>query len=170
MAIRKNPNGVGTRQEPHLAIIVAMTRDGVIGYKNQIPWDLPEERLLFRELTLGNTVIMGSHTFQSLQKPLSNRVNIVLTRSPKSFTGAIACRSFFQSLILGWRIGKPIYVIGGVELYQMALPVADCLHISWIKVTFKGDRCFPGFDQRKWLADEKREYEEFSYVRYRRRI
>ncbi|MBW2519588.1 MAG: dihydrofolate reductase [Deltaproteobacteria bacterium] len=157
-------------REPQLAIVVAMTDDRVIGCKNQIPWDMPEERLLFREMTFDNTVIMGSHTFQSLEKPLANRINIVLTKSPKSFPGAITCRSFFQSLVLGLRIGKPIYVIGGVGPYQMALSVADCLHISWIKGTFKGDRYFPELDRRNWLAEEKRVYEGFSYVRYRRHI
>ena len=71
-------------------IIVAMTRDRVIGKDNQMPWHLPEDLKLFKKLTSGNTVIMGRRTYQSIGKPLPNRNNIVVSRSPMDIPGGTA--------------------------------------------------------------------------------
>ena len=157
-------------RHPPLAIIVAMTRDGVIGRDGGLPWDLPADRQLFRGLTEGNTVIMGRSTFESLSSPLPHRHNLVLSRSPRPYAGATGCRSFLEAMTLGWRLGRPIFVIGGVELYRQALAIADTLHISWVEADHAGDRCFPPFDLAAWEAVESIDYPGFQYVVYRRRF
>ena len=154
---------------PPLGIVVAMTRSGVIGQGGRLPWDLPADRRLFRELTEGNTVIMGRLTFESLTGPLPRRQNIVVSRSPHQYAGATVCRSFLQAVALGWRLGQPIFVIGGVEVYRQALPLADTLHISWVDEEYAGDRCFPPFDLAAWQPASTADYPGFQHVIYRRR-
>ena len=146
-----------------------MTKDHVIGINGRLPWQIPEDLLLFRDLTLGNTVIMGAKTFQSIGKPLVGRNNIVLTSSPTAVGGALSCDSFVSGLLKAWRIGRPIYIIGGESLYRKSLSIADSLHISWIKGKFAGDCYFPDFDIQEWEPVEKKAFEAFDYVHYQRR-
>lgn len=153
---------------PPLGIVVAMTRAGVIGDQGRLPWDLPADRRLFRQLTEGNTVIMGRQTFESLPAALANRHNLVLSRSAGHFPGATACRSFLEAVALGWRLGQPIFIIGGTALYRKALPIADSLHISWVTGDFSGDRHFPPFDLTVWEEIDSVVYPGFRHVTYRR--
>jgi dihydrofolate reductase len=153
---------------PPLAIIVAMTRRGVIGRGGTLPWDLPEDRRLFRRLTEGNTVLMGRLTFESLTCPLPHRHNIVISRSPRHYAGATVCPNLREGVDLGWRLGRPLFVIGGGELYRQALPLADTLHVSWIEGDFPGDRFFPDFELAGWEMVESVDYPGFAYVMYRR--
>ena len=154
---------------PPLGIVVAMTRDGVIGMGGTIPWDLPEDRRLFRRLTEGNTVIMGRRTFESLPAPLPRRHNIVLSCTPRLLAGATACASFREALATGWRLGRPVFVVGGVELYRKALPIADTLHISWVEGDYAGDRFFPSMDFSAWEVVATTGYVGFEHTAYRRR-
>jgi dihydrofolate reductase len=153
---------------PPLGIVVAMTRNGVIGRGGKLPWDLPADRQLFRRLTEGNTVIMGRLTFESLAEPLPNRHNIVLSRTPRPLAGATVCRSFLQGVALGWRLGRPVYVIGGSELYRRALPIATTLHVSWVEGDWAGDRLFPPFDLGCWRPVSITDYPGFQHVIYQR--
>jgi dihydrofolate reductase len=145
-----------------------MTRGGVIGRAGTLPWALPEDRRLFRRQPEGNTVIMGRLTFESLAAPLPRRHNIVISHTLPPATGATVCRSFGEGLALGWRLGRPLLVIGGVELYRLALPLADTLHISWVAGEFAGDRFFPAFDLTDWIPVESVDFPGFQHVVYRR--
>jgi dihydrofolate reductase len=147
-----------------------MTRNGVIGRDGQLPWDLPADRRLFRRLTEGNTVIMGRRTFESLQAPLPNRHNIIINRTLNRVSGAMVCRGFLESVAQGWRLGRPVYVIGGVELYRKALMIADTLHISWIVEDAPGDRYFPPRDPADWIVVNVNDYPGFQHITYRRRL
>jgi dihydrofolate reductase len=139
-----------------LAIIVAMTRDRVIGQGGTLPWDLPQDRQLFRELTTGNTVIMGRKTYESIKRPLPKRCNIVLSRTLTNLRGVTLCHSFPAALENARRFGQPVFVIGGAGLYHEALPAAAALHISWV-------------DLADWSAAEEKSYPGFHYVKYLRR-
>jgi dihydrofolate reductase len=145
-----------------------MTRDGVIGRAGSLPWDLPADRRLFRQLTTGNTVIMGRLTFASLPGALAERHNLVVSRTVQQLPGATLCPGFGEALRVGWRLGRPIFVIGGVELYRQALPIADTLHVSWVAGDFPGDRHFPPFDQAAWQPVATTAYPGFQHVVYRR--
>ena len=145
-----------------------MTRCGVIGRGGTLPWDLPEDRRLFRRLTEGNTVLMGRLTFQSLAGPLPHRHNIVISRTPRHYAGATVCPNFSEGIDHGRRLERPLFVIGGTELYRQALPIADTLHVSWIEGNFPGDRFFPPFDLADWEMVESVDYPGFEYVVYRR--
>jgi dihydrofolate reductase len=145
-----------------------MTRDGVIGRDGQLPWDLPEDRQLFRRLTVGNTVIMGRLTFTSLPGALPDRHNLVVSRSLRQLPGATVCRGFLEALATGWQLARPIFIIGGGELYREALPLVDTLHVSWVEGDYHGDRRFPPFNPSDWQPVSVTAHSGFRYVVYRR--
>ncbi len=149
-------------------IIVAMTRDRVIGKDNQMPWHLPEDLKLFKKLTSGNTVIMGRRTYQSIGKPLPNRNNIVVSRSPMDIPGGTACQSMDQALAQAEEYGKKIFFIGGAEIYRQALPLADFLCVSWLKQDCAGDTKFPEFDETEWERLSETDYKEFTNILYKK--
>lgn len=154
---------------PRIAIIVAMTRDRVIGSDKSLPWSLPEDLILFKRLTMGHTVIMGHRTYSSIGHPLTGRYNIVLSRSLEKLPGVHVCNSFMESLVLAAQQGRPIFVIGGAELYRKALPLSSEMHISWIDEKLTGDTYFPEFDLDDWLIDKEEDYSGFRYHHYRRK-
>lgn len=152
--------------KPDLAIIAAMDRHRLIGASGHLPWHCPADLRLFRQLTEGHTVIMGRKTFESLKTPLENRHNLVLSRTLPDRPGVTVCRSLAEALATAWRIGEPVFIIGGSTLYAKAMQIATTLHISWIDGEYSGDRYFPEIDTAAWTQVEERRYDGFRYVRY----
>ena len=159
-----------TRQArlPEVAIIVAMTQDRVIGQGDNLPWDLPEDRHLFKNLTSGNTIIMGRKTYQSINRPLADRHNIVLSRTLTALPGVTVCSNFIEGLKTASQFGRPVFIIGGAGLYRKALSVASELHISWVEKSYAGSVHFPEFELADWAIAEQKDYPGFRYVRYLR--
>jgi len=153
-----------------VAIIVAMTKDRVIGAGEALPWHLPEDLQLFKQLTMGCTIIVGRKTYASIGRPLPERHNIVLSRSQIELPDVQVCASFIAGLTTAAQLGHPVFVIGGEELYRKALPIASELHISWIKDAVPGDVYFPEFDLADWIACEEADHPGFHYTHYRRKI
>ncbi len=149
-----------------VAIIAAMTRDRVIGLGAGLPWDLPEDLQKLKQLTTFNTVIMGRRTYESIGHPLPDRNNIVLSRSLNRLSGAMVCNSFITGMAKASQFGRPVFILGGVELYREALPIASVLHISWVREAFSGSVHFPEFDLADWRVEEEQDYPGFRYVKY----
>ena len=152
-------------------IIVAMTRDRVIGNGNSIPWNIPQEMHLFKRLTTGCTVVMGRSTYESIGRPLPNRTNIVISTTMEPVDG-IKVVSSFGTAISPYTIplGQKIWVIGGHRVYEEALRCADFLYISWINKSYEGDTYFPEFDLDQWeqiFSDDS--IPEFEYCVYKRK-
>ena len=149
-----------------------MTKNRMIGRANTLPWNLPNEMRHFVRKTRGKPVIMGRKQFESMGKPLSGRTNIVLTRDSTWYAeGATIVRSLDEALVLGRRVAsrtkvEEIMVIGGGEVYALALPVADRLYMTVIDAELDGDVFFPPFDEGEWreisredhAADDKHAY------------
>ena len=154
---------------PEVAIITAMTKYGVIGSDKELPWNLPEDLKLFKRLTYGKTVLMGRKTYESIGHPLQGRENIVLSKSLQSLPGAYVCKEFCEGLRLAKRLARPVYVLGGVNLYRRSLPIASTLHISWVKKPYPGDILFPNIDFSEWIECDRQKYIGFCYVRYVRK-
>lgn len=135
-----------------LAIIAAMTDAGVIGNQQQLPWRLSEDLKRFKRLTLGHPVIMGRKTWESLpKKPLPERPNIVLSRSPGfEAEGAIVCSTLKQAVGELAPSYKLAYVIGGASVFAEALPIAELLYLTFIHHDFPGDVHFPNFDRGRF--------------------
>ena len=158
----------GSEPSPALGVVVAMTAAGVIGCEGKLPWDLPEDRKLFRQLTLGGTVIMGRRTYESLPAPLADRCNIVVSRNLRHFQGARTAQNLDAALQLARDLGRPIFVIGGTELYRKALLLADTLHISWVEGEYAGDCTFPPLKLDQWRIVSSQDYPGFCYTFYQR--
>jgi len=152
-----------------LKIIVAMTASRVIGNAGQLPWKLPEDLRLFRELTWGGVVIMGRRTFASLPAPLPGRTNLVISTRMPDTPGLTIVASLHQALAFAARLSRPVFVIGGARLYRESLPQADELLISWVAGEYPGDVRFPPVYAGDWDPVERRDFPGFCHIRYRRR-
>ena len=150
-------------------IIVAMDKNRVIGKNNRIPWHISEEVKNFKELTSGNTVIMGRKTFESIGKPLPNRNNIVLSTSMSQLQGIDVCKTFEESIIRAKSYGKDIFIIGGAAVYEQAIPLAGKMFISYVKGEYDGDVYFPEFDEKEWHVEKKEAHSEFELLVYVRK-
>ena len=149
-------------------IIVAMTRDRVIGKDNKLLWHLPEDLKNFKKLTLGNTVVMGRKTFESIGKALPNRHNIVVSKSLKPTKGIDVCPTLERGIARAQAYGKEVFMIGGAQIYRQALPVIHRMYVSYVKGNFKGDVFFPAFNESEWAIAEEKSFPEFEYVVYER--
>ena len=154
-------------------MIAAMARNRVIGRDNAMPWHIPEDLKHFKRLTLGHPVIMGRKTCESIGRPLPGRENIVITRSASlDMPGIHVAASLDQALELAR--GRPAFVIGGGEIYRLALPLADCLHLTEIDAVMEGDAFFPEFDMNEWECTAREESPaganpSYAFVTYQRR-
>lgn len=151
-----------------IKIIAAMTREGVIGKGNTLPWNIPDELKNFRKLTQGHPIIMGNRTFESIGKPLPNRHNIVLGPPDLKIENVDVCHSVDDALRIAQADIKDIFVIGGAYTYAQFLPIADYLYLSYIKHNYEGDVFFPAVDWSLWEAIEHIDYPEFEFFVYKR--
>lgn len=126
-----------------IALIAAYAKDRVIGYKGKMPWHLPNELKYFKETTMGHTVVMGRKTFESIGKPLPNRRNIVLTRDRHFQAPGIEVIHNPRDVD---RLGD-VFIIGGAQLYEEFMPMADRLYLTEIDLETEGDTFFPKWDQ-----------------------
>jgi dihydrofolate reductase len=154
------------------ALIVAMTRNGVIGNDGKLIWRIPEDMKKFKQTTSGNTVIMGRKTWDSLSdkyKPLPNRNNIVVSNSMPSTEGIEVARTIEEAVELAEAHQKKIFFIGGRSIYAEALPLVRQMHVSWVHKNYQGNEYFPPVLWDKWRLVDKEEFKEFTYTRYERR-
>ncbi len=159
----------------NISIIVAMTKNKVIGANGSLPWKIKEELQYFKKVTLNKVIIMGSNTFKAINcKPLPARHNIVLTRKPEKFklTQNYENLSFvtniedgLQQAMEAYTVGKvllpEIMIIGGKEVYNQFLPSTSKLYLSIIKNDYIGEVYFPDFDVNEWKLISSEEQEEF---------
>jgi dihydrofolate reductase len=149
-----------------MEIVVAMTSNHVIGQNGDMPWHLPADLVHFKELTSGHAIIMGRRTWESIGKPLPNRLNIVLTRQENYAAGDVTVVHSLEDGIVAAGIQRT-FLIGGGEMYKEALPIASQMHITRIDALIEGDTKFPEIDESIWKcksrvnrsADEKNQYD-----------
>jgi dihydrofolate reductase len=136
-----------------ISLVVARADNGVIGANGGLPWRLPDDLKRFKQLTLGKPCIMGRKTWDSLpKKPLPGRTNIVLThRVDFAASGAVIVRSFDEALARAMQENpSEIMVIGGADIFAMALPLATCIHLTEVHTTPEGDVRMPAFAASQW--------------------
>lgn len=139
---------------PYINIIVARSRNGVIGKDGKLPWYLPEDLKFFKEKTMGFPVIMGRKTWESIGKPLKGRENVVLTKNPSyEVKNATKVSSLEEALTL---FTGDIFIIGGASLYRKALPLANRVWLTEIDEDFEGDASFDTLNKEwKLIWEEK---------------
>jgi dihydrofolate reductase len=185
----------------HFKAIAAMSLNRVIGADGKIPWHLPEDFRWFKQMTIGNVIVMGRKTFESLGHALPSRTNLVLTRHPQSL---IRNHPEIFGQYHEWRGGKhlkrpyqfhfsklgekteteififnsldklnpeefpnDIYICGGAQIYEEALPRCSDLYLTLVNRDVPGDTFFPAFENKFKLAEEVRDMLEFKILHYR---
>lgn len=161
-----------------LILIAALDRNRAIGHDNAMPWHLPDDLKRFKALTLGKPVLMGRKTALSLGRALPGRTNLVLTRSGQvPFDGMRAVASLEQARAQALAEGAgALCVIGGGEVYALALPQADALHLTHVDTALeRADAFFPAFDPAHWRVTARQSHPAdarhafaFAFVDYAR--
>ncbi|MGN0187194.1 MAG: dihydrofolate reductase [Paludibacteraceae bacterium] len=160
-----------------ISIIVAIAQNMAIGKNNDLLWHLPADLKHFKQLTSGNTVIMGERTFFSLPiRPLPKRRNIVITDKPDlQLDGCEMAHSIDEAQAL-CRHDDENFVIGGGSIYRQFMALADTLYITWVYRDFEADTFYPEIDQSVWEQTDlsERMYDaeadlEFAFATYKRR-
>jgi dihydrofolate reductase len=139
-----------------LGAIVAMAENGVIGREGSLPWRLPDDLAHFKAITLGCPVIMGRRTWESLGRPLPGRTNIVLSRAARDFPGAAHAPTFAAAVAVAAATSAPwAWVIGGAEVYTLALPEVARLEVTRVHASPVGDVVFPTVAWAEWTCVER---------------
>lgn len=134
-----------------IAVIVAVAENNVIGAGNSIPWYCPADLQYFKRTTLGSPVLMGRKTYQSLKiKPLPGRQNIIVTRDAELVCEGCDVVTSLQSGLQLASNEEKLFIIGGADIYQQSLSLAEELYITYVDVKVEGDRFFPEVDMTKW--------------------
>ena len=142
-----------SQPKTEIILIAALGRDHAIGKDNTLPWHLPDDLKRFKALTLGKPLLMGRKTAQSLGRALPGRLNLVLTRTGRlPFDGMQSVETLEQALsVAGLEQAAELCVIGGGEVFTLALPQAMRMHLTWVDTVVEGaDAFFPRFDPGEW--------------------
>ena len=162
-----------------LSIIVAVAENGVIGRDNALPWRLPGDLQHFKRVTMGKPVIMGRKTFESMGRPLPGRCNIVITRNVAYHRAGIEVGT---SLAAALALAAPLaaagsaneaMVIGGADIYRMALPLADRLYLTEVHASVDGDSRLPEIDWDQWRETSRELHvgePDYSIVHFERAV
>jgi len=160
-----------------VTLIVAADRRGVIGRDGGLPWHLPDDLRRFKARTMGKPIVMGRRTWDSIGKPLPGRHNIVITRQPSlALDGATVVDSLDAALRAAGAVPE-VCVIGGAEIFRLALPAATTVELTAVEADVGGDTFLPVLDAADWVetsreahpADARHDY-PFTFVTLRRRV
>jgi len=159
----------------HTTIIVARSKNGVIGKDGDLPWHLPEDLKRFKSLTTDHAIIMGRKTWDSIGRPLPNRQNIVISRdATKKFEGATLAPTLDAALEIVEPHRSP-FIIGGSEIYRLALDVTQTIEMTLIDAEVDGDTFFPDLNPNDWeeikrslQLDEKTQL-RYAFITYQRK-
>ena len=159
----------------NVSIIAAADERGAIGFKGNIPWHLPADFKRFKELTMGHFMIVGQKTFESMGKPLHGRTTIIVTDIPDyRAEGCLIAHSFDEAIHLVK--GNEVFVIGGGQIYKLAMPAATTIYLTRVHSTFEGDVFFPAINESEWKltssefhAKDEKNPVDFTYLIYKRK-
>ena len=144
-----------------------MSENRVIGAGGKIPWHLPEDFRWFKKMTTGQVIVMGRKTFESIGKPLPNRTTLVLSRSHFSHPGVQTVPQLSRIDLANET--RDVFICGGAQVYEQALPLCSDLFLTLVKRIVEGDAFFPLFEDRFEFAEEIIDRPEFKILHYRSR-
>jgi dihydrofolate reductase len=160
--------------EPRIVLVAAVADNGVIGRDGDIPWRIPEDMRHFKAVTTGHPVVMGRVTFESIGRPLPNRTNIVITRSPGwSADGVTVVGSVDEALAAARGVARgsasDVMVIGGARVYEALIGKADVQVITEVHQSPEGDTFYPAFDRSEWSETRRDEHDGYDFAWLERR-
>jgi len=150
-----------------ISLIAALSENHVIGKDNQLPWHISEDLKRFREITRGHPVIMGRKTFESIGKALPNRLNIVITRDLSlKYEDVVVVNSIEEAIsIAEERDPDEVFIIGGAQIYDQAIKIADKLYLTLVHTEIEGDAYFPDYaDFKKVVSKTEGQEDGFKYT------
>lgn len=137
--------------KPHISLIVARSRNGIIGKDGKLPWHLPEDLKFFKQTTMGCPVIMGRRTWESIGRPLPGRRNIVLTRDSSYQAEGATLVSSLEEALKQFGPEDTVFIIGGADLYRHSLHLVDTAWVTEIQADIEGDATFDALNNDEWL-------------------
>lgn len=152
-----------------ISFVLARANNGVIGADNAIPWRIPEDLKYFKAVTMGKPIVMGRKTWDSFpKKPLPGRTNIVITRDADWHAeGAVVVHSMDDALAKARSENTgEIAIIGGAEIYKLALPYASRIYLTEVHIDAKGDVSLPPFDPALWRESSREDHATADGLRY----
>ena len=150
-----------------------MSENFVIGLKNKLPWHISADLKNFKNITLGNPIIMGRKTYDSIGKPLKDRDNIVISRDNSLIIDGVEVLDSLEKAIFMTAEAPETFIIGGQQIYQIALPFATHMYITKVEGNFEGDAYFPDYNQEEWKEVGREDLItennlKFSFLKYKR--
>ena len=150
-----------------ISLIVAASTNNAIGIGGDLPWRLSDDLKRFKAVTMGKPIVMGRKTWDSIGRPLPGRQNIVVTRQPEfSAEGCDVVASVAEAIAIAGDVDE-VMVIGGSQIYELALPLADRIYLTRVHAEVEGDAFFPAVDESRWrlssderhAADERNDFD-----------
>jgi len=140
-----------------VSAIVAISKNRVIGKDNKIPWHLPADLKYFKKTTLNHHIILGRKCYESIGKPLPNRINIVVTRDTKyKASGCVIVNSIEEALDYARRQGETeVFIAGGGEIYKQTMHLLDKLYLTEVGIEIEGDVFFCEINEKEWIIHKK---------------
>lgn len=157
-----------------ISIIVATSKNNVIGRDGGIPWHLSADLKRFKALTTGHPIVMGRRTFESIGRPLPGRRNIIITRSVNNIIEGCDVVKSVEDLLNDASLDGEVFIIGGGEIYRQFLPYAKKVYLTEVETEIAdGDTFFPELNLMEWMevgresheADEKNDF-NYAFVDY----
>lgn len=152
-----------------IVLVAAVADNGVIGVGGEIPWRIPEDMRHFRRVTEGHPVVMGRVTFESIGRPLPNRTNIVVTRSPGWAADGVTVVDSVAAALDAAGSSVDVMVVGGAQVYEAVLPRADVQVLTEVHQSPDGDTFYPAFDRDEWDETWREAHDGYDFVRLERR-
>lgn len=152
-----------------ISIIVAVAKNGVIGCHNRLIWHMSEDLKRFKALTIGHPIIMGRKTFESIGRPLPGRTNIVVSRNTELKIDGVSVVGSIQEAIDMLPQEDEIFIIGGGQIYEQALPLTSKIYLTLVDQTPDGDTFFPEITQDEWREVKRTEADGYAFIDYERR-
>jgi dihydrofolate reductase len=154
-----------------IIIIASVSNNGIIGYKNKLPWHIPEDLQHFKSTTMGHAILMGRFTFESIGKPLPGRINYIISKkliNTDSKTQDFIVMNNFEDIVYdAFKKGcKKLFIIGGGQVYSNAINLADQMIITLINREYSGDVYFPKFNENEWEIKMKKVFEGYDIINY----
>lgn len=159
-----------------ITLIAAVAENNALGKHNLLLWHLPDDFKRFKSITTGHYIILGRKTFESFPKPLPNRTHVIITRQKDyKYEGCIVVDSLQKAIAICPK-NEEVFIIGGGEIYNQSIDIADKLDITKVHHSFEADTFFPQIDMEKWeltsrefhSKDEKHPF-EFTFETYLRK-
>lgn len=146
----------------HIALVVAASTNNAIGKNGQLLWHLPKDLKFFKNTTWASVVIMGRKTFESVNKPLPGRINIVVTsnadwQSPNTQTAINLDDALTKAQATNC---KEIFIIGGGEIYRQSMAIADTIYLTRVHVELEGDTFFPAINEAEWVLESNEDFDK----------